>query len=50
MSKDVLGRVGDARTIATMSLNLFSADHSDFVLITLKLAKDFINQIAVPVN
>lgn len=26
------------------------ADHSDFVQITLKLAKDFINQIAVPVS
>jgi len=25
-------------------------DHSDFVQITLKLAKDFINQIAVPVR
>lgn len=50
MSKDVLNRVGDARTIGIMSPNSFSTDHSDFVQITLKLAKDFINQVAVPVS
>lgn len=50
MSKDVLDRVGDARTISIMSPNSFSTDHRDFVQITLKLAKDFINQIAVPVS
>lgn len=50
MSKDVLDRIGDVRTISIMSPNSFSTDHSDFVQITLKLAKDFINQIAVPVS
>lgn len=49
MSKDVLDRVGDARTIGIMPPNSFSTYHSDFVQIAVKLAKDFINQIAVPV-
>lgn len=50
MSKVVLDRVGDTRTIGIMPPNLFSTDHRDFVQITLKLSKDFINQIAVPVS
>lgn len=50
MSKDALNKAGDARTIGIMSPNSFSADHSDFVQTTLKLAKDFINQKAVPVS
>lgn len=50
MSKDVLDRVDDAKTIGIVSPNSFSADHSDFVQITLKLEEDFINQIAVSVS
>lgn len=53
----LLGRVGDARTIGTVSPDSFRAgSSSSYVQIivilckSLKLAKDFTNQIAVPVS